>query len=121
MGHFYWTDGMQDELRKFNITAAVIPGGCTCKIQFLDVCINKPFKKQFHHHWMYYIQESVSNIQNGECAKPPSKQLVVNWVTETNNLLNIHTSMVQKSFLVCGISNFFGWITRSYDALHKRT
>ena len=39
------------------------------------------------------MQESVSSIQNSERAKPPSKQLVVNWVTEINKLLDSHTLM----------------------------
>ena len=99
------TDGIQDGFCKFNITAAAIPGASTCKIQSLNVCINKPFKEHFHHLWMHYMQESISNIQNGEHDKLPSKQLVVNRVTETNKLLDSHTSMVQKSFLVSGISN----------------
>lgn len=97
-------DGIQDELRKFNITAAFIPSGCTCKIQPLDVCTNKPFKDIFVISGCITCK-SVSSIQNDECAKPPSKQLVVNLVTETNKLLDSHTSMVQESFLVHGISN----------------
>ena len=41
-GHM--TEEVQEELRKKNITVAVIPGGCTSKIQPLEVCLNKPFK-----------------------------------------------------------------------------
>lgn len=48
-GHM--TEEVQDELRKKNITVAMIPGGCTCKIQPLDVCLNKPFKCHCRAQW----------------------------------------------------------------------
>ena len=45
-GHM--TEDVQAELQKQNVSAVVIPGGCTSKIQPLDVCLNKPFKSYCH-------------------------------------------------------------------------
>ena len=82
-GHL--TDELESELRKSNIITAVIPGGCTSKIQPFDVCINRPFKNNFHASWMSYIQESVSHLENWERLQPPSKQQVVNWLLQLTN------------------------------------
>ena len=102
-GHL--TDELESELRKRNIITAIIPGGCTSKIQPLDVCINKPFKGNFRASWMSYMQDSVSHLQNGERLKTPTKQQVVNWVVAANQHIGGNTAMIKKSFLVCGISN----------------
>ena len=104
-GHL--TDELESELRKRNIITAIIPGGCTSKIQPLDVCINKPFKGNFRASWMSYMQDSVSHLQNGERLKTPTKQQVVNWVVAANQHIGGNTAMIKKSFLVCGISNAF--------------
>jgi len=72
------------ELQKGNITIAVIPGGCTSKIQPLDVCIIKPFKGHFRAAWMSCMQDGVSHLQNGERLKSPSKQQIVDWVVAAN-------------------------------------
>jgi len=85
-GHL--TNELESELKNSNVTTAVIPGGCTSKIQPLDVCINKPFKGHFRAAWMSYMQDGVSRLQNGERLKPPSKQQVIDWVVAAN----VHTS-----------------------------
>ena len=102
-GHL--TDELESMLRKSNIITAVIPGGCTSKIQPLDVCINKPYKNNFRASWMSYMQESVSHLENGERLQPPSKQQVVNWVVAANQHIGGNPVMIKKSFLVCGVSN----------------
>ena len=99
------TEEVQEELRKKNITVAVIPGGCTSKIQPLDVCLNKPFKGHCRAKWFEYMQQAVAQQQPGDRIKTPSKQQVLDWVVQSNTTLNSNSAMVSKSFLVCGISN----------------
>ena len=41
--HATVTEEFIDEAYAKNIDVAIIPGGCTSKIQPLDVCLNKPF------------------------------------------------------------------------------
>ena len=90
-------------LRKNNITVIVIPGGCTSKIQPIDVCLNKSFKNHCRRHWVEYMQQQVATQDPGEKIKPASKQQVIDWVV--NDSLDGNKDMIRKSFPVSGISN----------------
>ena len=103
-GHM--TEDVAVELQKKNITIATIPGGCTSKIQPLDVCLNKPFKSNCRSQWVAFMQQQVAQQELGERLKPASKQqVVVDWVVQSNKLLDSKKEIIRKSFLVCGISN----------------
>ena len=102
-GHM--TDEIAEELRKKNVTAATIPGGCTSKIQPLDVCLNKPFKVNCRNQWAEFMKQQVAQQDPGERIKPASKQQVEAWVVQANKLLNTKKDVIRKSFLVCGIAN----------------
>ena len=102
-GHM--TEDVAEELQKKNITVATIPGGCTSKIQPLDVSLNKPFKSNCRSQWVAFMQQQVAQQEPGERLKPASKQQVVDWVVQSNNLLDSRKGIVRKSFLVCGIAN----------------
>ena len=101
-GHM--TEQVAEKLQN-KVTVAVIPGGCTSKIQPLDVCLNKPFKCYCRSQWNEYVQKQVATQDPGERLKTASKQQVVEWVVDSNKLLDSKKEMVAKSFLVCGISN----------------
>ena len=102
-GHM--TEEVAEKLQANNITVAVIPGGCTSKIQPLDICLNKLFKCYSRNQWMEYVQKQVATREPGERLKTASKQQVIDWVVDSNKLLNSKREMVAKSILVCGISN----------------
>ena len=85
-GHM--TTDVAEMLRKNNITVTVIPGGCTSKIQPLDVCLNKRFKNHCRRHWVEYMQQQVATQDPGEKIKPASKQQVIDWVVQSNDLLD---------------------------------
>ena len=98
------TEDVSELLSRNNVTSAVIPGGCTSKVQPLDVCLNKPFKGLFQNKWMDYMQQAISQNE-ASCIKPANKQQVVDWVVQSSDSLGSKEEVVKKSFLVCGISN----------------
>ncbi len=44
------TDEFLALARDNNVDVSIIPGGCTSKVQPLDVCLNKPFKGVLRQH-----------------------------------------------------------------------
>jgi hypothetical protein len=103
-GHL--TADVQAKLAKNNILYMAIPGGCTSKIQPLDVCLNKPFKSYIRGAWEQYMMQQAQGTTSGYTSIPTaSKTDVVQWVVEANSCLHSQSDMVKKAFLVCGISN----------------
>lgn len=88
-----------------NIDIVVIPGGCTSKIQPLDVCLNKPFKSILRRKWVEFIDSQVATDLNPEKLTAASKQKCCEWIREGVDYIQDHEEMVKKAFLVCGISN----------------
>ena len=73
-------DSVKEELRKCNITTAIIPGGCTSKIQPLDVSLNKPFKVMVRHQWEAYMQEKAEDsLHSDGRIPPPTKSDLIQW------------------------------------------
>lgn len=98
------TEEVVEEFRKKNISMGMIPGGCTSKVQPLNM-LNKSFKSSCRSKWVVWLQESVSQQQPSVKIKIASKQQVLNWVVQANKDLNSNKDLVCKSFKVCGISN----------------
>ena len=48
---------------KYNINLALIPGGCTSKVQPLDVSLNKPFKDVARHQWIDFVRSSAETTR----------------------------------------------------------
>ena len=80
-------------------------------LQPLDVSINKPFKGWLRASWAAYIADESKRIdverQSGNTAariRPPSKQLLVDWISAAVEKLRERTDVIRKSFIVTGIS-----------------
>lgn len=89
--------------RSKNVDISLIPGGCTSKVQPLDVCLNRPFKSALRSQWQIYMEEQMESDPNLAKLVTPSKEEICSWISAVTN--NMNKEIVAKSFLVCGISN----------------
>ena len=58
------TPAIKKRFKEINTVPVVIPGGCTSKVQPLDVSLNKPFKSYVRCYWLDYILEQPANIKS---------------------------------------------------------
>ena len=98
------TNDVKKRLKEINTVPLVIPGGCTSKIQPLDVCLNKPFKSFARKHWSEYVMAQAEQVTTTKKLNPPQKQDVANWVSDAVHKLQDQSGMVIKSFATCGIT-----------------
>ena len=104
----HMTEAITSMFERFNTTVLVIPGGCTSVLQPLDVSVNRPFKDQLKKCWEKYMLEQSDLVSDAQNIKPPTKQHIVDWIDQANELLHLNVTIVKKSFLVTGISNALG-------------
>jgi hypothetical protein len=92
----------KEELKhNYNITMAVIPGGCTKYLQAPDVSWNKPFKEKLRECYDTWLSgDDDKEYTVGGNLKSPSFALVLSWVKEAWD--SIDAELIRKSFLVCG-------------------
>lgn len=93
------------EAQANNVTVSIIPGGCTSKMQPLDICLNKPFKSVLRSCWHEYIDSLLAADPNPEKLATASKQVICDWIKKGLDYLESKKEMIVKSFLVYGISN----------------
>ena len=99
------TEDIQNLLATANSEIAFIPGGCTSKLQPLDVSLNKPFKTICRKSFSAFCRSQLSTMSDpADRLKTASKQQVVQWVEEAHKHLSERPEMVIKSFQVTGIS-----------------
>jgi hypothetical protein len=98
------TDEVLQSLAKVNTTVVVIPGGCTSKVQPVDVSLNKPIKDIVRGLWEDLMVQHV-NQSTTSSAPSVSKDDIVDWIVRANTLLSTQGNCVTKSFKVCGLTN----------------
>jgi len=87
----------------YNTDMAVIPGGCTSKLQPADVSWNRPFKaklSELYDEWLF--SGTVEETRFGNRKAPP-KPLLLRWVKEA--WASITPEIIVKSFKKCGITS----------------
>lgn len=87
----------------YNSDIAVIPGGCTHKLQPCDVSWNRPFKDAFRNRYDDWLVDGEVSLTPKGNRRPPSKELILKWVKESWD--EVSPDVVRKSFKVTGISN----------------
>ena len=100
------TDKVSRSLNKANATVVIIPGGCTSKVQPVDVCLNKPIKDTIRGHWEEFMMQKATKDTCGPSnSESAYKTDIADWIVQANSLLSSQSSCVKKSFKVCGISS----------------
>ena len=98
------TDDVAIALRTANATTVVIPGGCTSKIQPVDVSLNLPIKDIARGQFEEYLMQATSECSTS-CTPAPTTADIVQWIVKANTTLNTNNGSIKKAFKVCGISN----------------
>ena len=99
------TEEIQDLLSRNNTDIALIPGGCTSKLQPLDVSLNRPFKSICRSEFAKFCRSQLSTATDpANRLKTASKQEVLNWLQKAQAYLTFDSPMVAGSFKVTGIS-----------------
>nr|XP_033781369.1 pogo transposable element with ZNF domain isoform X3 [Geotrypetes seraphini] len=78
---------------------AIVPTGCSSKIQPLDVCIKRTVKNFLHKKWREQAQE----MAEASCDSEILLQLVLCWLAEVLEVIAEHPELVQQSFLVASV------------------
>ncbi|XP_053330768.1 pogo transposable element with ZNF domain [Spea bombifrons] len=78
---------------------AVVPSGCSSKIQPLDVCIKRAIKNFLHKKW----RERAKEMAEASCDSDVLLQLVLCWLGEVLEVIGEHPELVQQSFLVASV------------------
>ena len=107
-------------MKEHSTTHCVIPGGCTSKLQPLDVSINKPFKQILKGCWTDFIHTSVTTTPDQTAkVKTASKQQVVDWVVNAWQKMKERKELITKSFQVTGITSTDPGVVRSDEILKR--
>ncbi|XP_053134200.1 pogo transposable element with ZNF domain isoform X2 [Hemicordylus capensis] len=78
---------------------AVVPAGCSSKIQPLDVCIKRTVKNFLHKKW----KEQAKEMADATCDSDILLQLVLCWLAEVLEVISDCPELVQQSFLVASV------------------
>jgi hypothetical protein len=78
---------------------AVVPAGCSSKIQPLDVCIKRTVKNFLHKKW----KEQAREMADTACDSDILLQLVLVWLSEVLGVIGDCPELVQRSFLVASV------------------
>ncbi|CAH2327462.1 pogo transposable element with ZNF domain isoform X1 [Pelobates cultripes] len=78
---------------------AIVPAGCSSKIQPLDVCIKRAVKNFLHKKW----REQALEMAETSCDSETLLQLVLIWLAEILEVISEHPELVQQSFLVASV------------------
>ncbi|XP_039571281.1 pogo transposable element with ZNF domain isoform X2 [Passer montanus] len=76
---------------------AVIPAGCSSRIQPLDVCVKRSLKNFLHKKW----KERAKDLVDSDSST--LLQLLLGWLGEALEILGNCPELIQKSFLVASV------------------
>jgi len=86
----HMVDSVRNAIAAAGVELVIIPGGCTCLCQPVDVGINKPFKNLLQRTWVDYLVANRNNAVNGKIPSPSREQLAA-WVIDAAGQLSEET------------------------------
>ncbi|XP_031949340.1 pogo transposable element with ZNF domain isoform X1 [Corvus moneduloides] len=78
---------------------AVIPAGCSSRIQPLDVCIKRSVKNFLQKKW----KERAKELADSGCDSAALLQLLLGWLGEALEVIRDSPDLVRRSFLVASV------------------
>jgi hypothetical protein len=100
-GHL--VDPVKQKLKDMKTMMAVVPGGCTSRLQPLDVAVNKSFKANLRSLWVQWMtSDEEKDLTKSGRYKRPSYELVCRWTAIAWD--KVDPDLVRRSFKVTGIS-----------------
>ncbi|NXB06854.1 POGZ protein, partial [Cnemophilus loriae] len=78
---------------------AVIPAGCSSRIQPLDVCVKRSLKNFLHKKW----KERSEELSDCGCDSSALLQLLLGWLGEALEILGNCPELIRRSFLVASV------------------
>ena len=96
-------DTVKDNLLKCKTQLAIIPGGLTCKLQPLDLTVNRVFKDRMRYIWEKWMTEGDHTFTKSGRMRRASYQEVCAWVGQAWK--EVPTSVIQSGFRRGGLLN----------------
>ncbi|NWX35094.1 POGZ protein, partial [Notiomystis cincta] len=78
---------------------AVIPAGCSSRIQPLDVCVKRAVKNFLHKKW----KERAKELADSGCDSSALLQLLLGWLGEALEILGNSPELIRRSFQVASV------------------
>ncbi|NXY56455.1 POGZ protein, partial [Callaeas wilsoni] len=78
---------------------AVIPAGCSSRIQPLDVCVKRSVKNFLRKKW----KERARELADSGCDAAALLQLLLGWLGEALEILGNSPELIRRSFLVASV------------------
>ncbi|KAG9345317.1 hypothetical protein JZ751_009863 [Albula glossodonta] len=93
---------LDDTLATLSATSTlptVVPAGCTCRLQPLEMCVRPLLQRFLQAHWNKLA------AQGGAAGASPKDlvQLLVAWLVEALGSLSVQPELLQRSFHVAGV------------------
>lgn len=84
-----------NNIQDLGVQIKTIPGGCTGLCQPIDIGIGKPLKSRAWHLWEGWI---INEGVNTAVLRPPSRLLLLQWITDLIQSIRDSTSIVLNSW-----------------------
>ena len=87
-----------DAIQELGVEVELIPGGCTCLCQPVDVGINKPFKKRICDLWQTWMMGDMSEGTTTVTVGAPTRELIRDWCIDAYKQMQSETTIIKNAW-----------------------